>query len=514
MSTPTPFRNPILPGFHADPSVCRVGDWYYLAVSSFMYFPGVPLYRSRDLVHWQPVGHALTRPSQFPTTTQPHSQGIFAPTLRHDGKRFYLITTNVQGCGTFVVTAESIEGPWSDPLVLEDAPGIDPSLYFEDGRAWITGTADAPEGAKYYGNNEIWLREWDPSTGKWLGPRVGLWRGAVRDAVWPEGPHLYKRNGWYYLVISEGGTADDHAVTVARSRSIEGPYEGNKKNPILTHRHRGSSTPVTWVGHPDLVETPDHEWWMVLLAARPHHQGGSNRGRETFLTPVIWENDWPVVSPGSGHLELTYPFSPLPTARWTTLFRTGGMDGFEADQLAPDWQFLRCPGETVHSLSERPSWLRLRGRKDGPGSLNTVAWVGRPVLHEVWTVRCCLDFAPTGAEARAGLCLVQNDEYHLRLEIGSGFEVRLVLRERGQDQVMGRISADEAPRLLEIACEGHTYRGRFSSDGRTWTEVAGGVDGRSLTTEVAGGFVGCLVGPYAVASTGDFDWIDLRGYDE
>lgn len=511
------FRNPILPGFHPDPTVCRVGDWYYLAVSSFMYFPGVPLYRSRDLVHWQPAGHVLTRPSQFPPTEQAHSDGIFAPTLRHDGKKFYLITTNVRDCGTFVVTADSIEGPWSDPLVLEDAPGIDPSLYFENGRAWITGTADAPEGPRYFGNNEIWLREWNPSTGGWLGPRLGLWRGAVREAVWPEGPHLYKRNGWYYLLISEGGTAEDHAVTVARSQTIEGPYEGNKKNPILTHRHLGSSAPVINVGHPDLVETPDGQWWMVLLASRPHHCGGTNRGRETFLTPVAWENDWPVVSPGSGQLEMSYPVSPAPPFRWPASMHTGGFDGFEGDRLDAAWQFLRCPDKPVHTLADRPGWLRLRGQQEGPGSRLTVAWLGRRVLHEHWTAQCRIDVKPDSPKARAGLCVIQNDEHHLRLEVGQGpegTEVRMIARIGGQERVVGSRKTEEIPRFLEIGCQGHTYHGRFGSDGQSWMEAAREVDGAYLTTEAAGGFVGCLVGPYAVETKADFDWVDLRGYDE
>jgi len=516
MDFPFGFRNPILPGFHPDPTVCRVDDWYYLAVSSFMYFPGIPLYRSRDLIHWQPVGHALTRASQLPPSDQGHSEGIFAPTLRHDGTRFYLITTNVRGCGNFLVTAESIEGPWSDPLVL-DAPGIDPSLYFEEGRAWMMGTADAPEGPRYFGNNEIWLREWEPTSGRWLGPRVGLWRGAVRDSVWPEGPHIYKRGEWYYLLISEGGTADDHAVSVARSREITGPYEGNKKNPILTHRNLGSSATVTTVGHPDLVETPDGSWWMVLLASRPHHGGGTNRGRETFLTPVSWENDWPVVSPGLGRLERTYPKSPAPPVRWSGFDRTGGFDGFEGPELGTEWQFLRCPSLPLHSLTERPSWLRLRGQEAGPGSRQSVAWVGRRVLHEYWTIRCRVEMPKEAPNARAGLCVIQNDEFHLRLEIvmgAGGPEVMMIARVAGQEKVVGRQNAREAPRLLEITCEGHTYCGRFGTDGSSWSEVETGVDGSFLTTETAGGFVGCMVGPYAVHTIADFDWVDIRGYDE
>lgn len=516
MAPSSGFRNPILPGFHPDPTVCRVGDWYYIAVSSFMYFPALPLYRSRDLVHWQPVGHALTRPSQFPATEQAHSDGIFAPTLRHDGKKFYLITTNVRGCGTFVVTADSIEGPWSDPMVLDDAPGIDPSLYFEDGRAWITGTADAPEGPKYFGNNEIWLREWDPTTGSWKGPRVGLWRGAVRDAVWPEGPHLYKRNGWYYLLISEGGTADDHAVTIARSPSIEGPYVGHKKNPILTHRHLGASFPIVNVGHPDLVQTPDGDWWMVLLASRPHHGGVTNRGRETFLVPITWENDWPVVSVGTGQVQAAYPFSPAPPVRWPESLTTGGFDGFEARVLGPEWQFLRTPARSVHSLEDRPGWLRLKGQPEGPGSRKTIAWVGRRVLHEHWSVRCRAEGAPLAGGSRYGLCLVQNDDAHLRLEVEGGPKgslVRMVVRKGGVDQEVGQIAASP-PAFLEIVCSGHTYQGRVSEDGQHWAEVSNGVDGTYLTTEAAGGFVGCMVGPFAVDLEADFDWVDLRGYDE
>ena len=301
------FNNPILPGFYPDPSICRVGDDYWLVTSSFSYFPGVPVFHSLDLVNWEQVGHVLDRPSQLDLDGVGHSQGIFAPTIRYHQGLFFLITTLVGKQGNFLVTAKNPAGPWSDPYWLADAPGIDPSLYFnEDGRAWVTGTAESPVPG-YWGDNEIWMRELDLRTMKLAGPRFGLWRGAAKQAHWPEAPHLYKIGGWFYLMIAEGGTEYNHAVTIARSRDLTGPYEGNPANPILTHRHLGKGAPIWNAGHADLVQTQAGEWWMVCLAARPYGGHFRNLGRETFLAPVIWEEEWPVVSPGTGKLEFRYP---------------------------------------------------------------------------------------------------------------------------------------------------------------------------------------------------------------
>jgi alpha-N-arabinofuranosidase len=513
---PQYYRNPVIPGFHPDPTICRVGEDYYLAVSSFTYFPGVPLFHSRDLVNWRPLGHVLTRPSQLPPAAQAHSEGIYAPTLRHDGKRFYLITTNVGNGGNFMVTADQIDGPWSDPVFLQDAPGIDPSLFFDDdGRAWVTGTAEVPEGARYFGNNEIWLREFDLGSFEWKGERIGIWRGALRDAVWPEGPHLYKKNALYYLLISEGGTGPHHSVTVARSPKIEGPYEGNPANPILTHRQLGSGCSVTNPGHPDLVELPCGEWWMVLLASRPHHGGGSNRGRETFLAPVVWEDGWPVVSPGSGRLEDRYPRPALPWTSWPGEDRSGGFESFDASVIDPAWSFLRSPDRMVHSLEARSGWLRLYGQEEGPGTRKTQAWMGRRIAHENWVLRTRIDFEPLLPEARAGLCLIQSDDFHLRWEIGigdAGVEVRAITRIDGIETVAARSTG--IPRFLEISAQGHTLVLRWGKDDRDWKEVGEPVDGSFLTTEVAGGFVGCMAGPFAVADHADFDWVDYRGNDD
>ena len=213
------FHNPILPGFYPDPSICRVGEDYYLVNSTFEYFPGLPIFHSRDLVHWRQVGHVLTRPSQLDLDGIRPSGGLFAPTLRHHNGTFYVINTLIDGKtkqGNFIVTSTDVRGPWSEPYWLEDAPGIDPSLFFDDdGRAWYTGNRLLPDGA-YSGHCEIWLQELDLTTMQLTGPRHSLWEGALKGAVWAEGPHLYKINGLYYLLIAEGGTEHKRKKTVDR----------------------------------------------------------------------------------------------------------------------------------------------------------------------------------------------------------------------------------------------------------------------------------------------------------
>src|SRR5512137_236117 len=248
---PRIFRNPILPGCYPDPSICRVGEDYYLVTSTFEYFPGLPVFHSRDLVHWHPVGHVLDRPSQLNLDGIRSSGGLYAPTIRHFNGVFYVINTLMHGkahSGNFIVTASNPAGPWSDPVWLESAPGIDPSLFFDDdGRVWYTGNRMAGN-SQYEGHTEIWLQQLDLAEMRLIGePRV-LWDGAVKGAVWAEAPHLYKHEGMYYLLIAEGGTAHHHAVSVARSRSVTGPYEGNRANPILTHRNLGLDYPIVGTG--------------------------------------------------------------------------------------------------------------------------------------------------------------------------------------------------------------------------------------------------------------------------
>lgn len=261
-------NNPILSGFYPDPTMCRVNDDYYLCASTFCYYPGVPIFHSTDLVNWKQIGNVLDRPSQVPLKNPDIAgTGIYAPTLRYHDGTFYMITTNVgEALGNFIVTAKDPAGPWSEPYPLE-SEGIDPSLFFDDdGKCYYCGTKPRREGARYFGDNEIYIQELDLNTMKLTGESYPAWHGALRGVEWPEGPHIYKINGWYYLLISEAGTGHMHSVTIARSKSLFEPFEGYPGNPILTHRHLGINYPIVNVGHPDIVQTQNGECgWYVLL---------------------------------------------------------------------------------------------------------------------------------------------------------------------------------------------------------------------------------------------------------
>ena len=260
-------KNPILSGFYPDPSICRVGDTYYIVNSTFAYFPGVPVFASKDLCHFRQIGNILDRPSQLPLGNDGMSRGIFAPTIRYYDGVYYMITTNVSFGGNFIVTATDPAGPWSEPHYLKGAEGIDPSIFFdEDGKCYYIGTRPNPDGVRYNGDWYIYIQELDIKNFCLVGDYKLAWKGALRDAEWPEGPHLYKKDGWYYLLIAEGGTEHFHAVTIARSREIYGPYEGNPGNPIMTHRHLGEQYPICNTGHADFVELAEGSGYGVMLA--------------------------------------------------------------------------------------------------------------------------------------------------------------------------------------------------------------------------------------------------------
>jgi len=487
---PEGFRNPVIPGFQPDPSVCRVGDDYYLVTSSFTYFPGVPIFHSRDLVTWEQIGNVLDRPSQLDLSdsTSWASLGIFAPTLRHHGGRFWMITSNV--LDPFFVTADDPRGPWSDPFPVAVA-GIDPDLVWDDeGTCWLSFSAAGIQRCRI-----------DDRTGTLLDDPVETWSGT--GLAYPEAPHLYHRDGLWYLMIAEGGTERGHAVSIARGPSPEGPWEPCPANPILSHR--SSDHPIQSTGHGDLVEATDGSWWMVALGTRPSGTTPMYHvlGRETFLAPVRWADGWPVVGP----LEIEMPRRPPGEALAVV---DGSRDDFDDEVLHPRWVSVRRPLDGVCSLTARPGWLTVHGGEATLDDANP-AFVGRRQQHHACRASTLVD-AEGGTEAGLVLRMDELASYSVAVR---GDEVVTRARIGPVAQVVG--TAPRPPGVVELlirtdpsaAMAPDTVMLGFV-DGDGEEQVLASLDGRYLSTEVASGFIGRVIGMYAVGGDAAFDRFDYQ----
>ena len=538
-------RNPVLPGFFPDPSICRVGRDFYLVNSSFAYFPGLPISHSRDLIHWQQIGNALDRPEQLPLDGAGTSRGLFAPTIRYHAGVFFIICTNIDNGGNFIVTARNPAGPWSNPFWLPSAQGIDPSLFFDDdGSVWYAGTRPVPEGPRYSGNWEIWVQRFNIAailntadstrsiSGNPLeGEPLGVWRGVFRNSVWPEGPHIYRKGEYYYLFHAEGGTGSDHAVMVARAKTITGPWEGNPANPLLTHRHLGRNAAIVNVGHGDLFDDPEGNWWLALLASRPYGTDGmrfSNLGRETFLVPVIWEDDWPVASPGSGMVETWYP-SPLPAAPFLPL---AACEHFDGERLPCHWLCLRTPDRNVpekksFTLTERPGFLRLYLLPASLRELKPVCFIGRRQQHRNWMISASVEFTPENESECAGIALMQSENFQYRLEIcltsksAPELAVRLIRAAGMKDELLVQKTLPSGfPNrnrcILAAFAEGQRLTFLFGHTADHLSVLVANVDASILSTERAGGFVGTVLGVFATSNGivsknyADIDWFEYQ----
>lgn len=488
--------NPILPGFYPDPSICAVGDDFYLVNSSFAYFPGIPIMHSKDLAHWEQIGNACDRESQLPLGDTGHSRGLFAPTIRYHEGTFYIICTNVSYGGNFIITAQNPAGPWSEPHYIEGADGIDPSLFFdEDGTCYYIGTHPNPAGCQYDGDWYIWIQELDIENMKLVGEVHNVWNGAMRNIIWPEGPHLYKIGEYYYIMHAEGGTGPDHAVTVCRSKNVYGPYENNFCNPILTHRHLGRKYPIRYVGHADLVKTINDEWYMVMLAVRPL-EGYTTMGRETFLARVEWENDWPVVNPGVGRLTDTVEIN-LP--KWTTYTAESNEYVFSTmGQLPPEFMVLRNADKSHYSLEKGKGLLMLFDTHTLKEQASP-SYLALRQKHHHFMAKALLDVSNLSEDKRAGIAYVQNNLYNLRVEV-NGKMAEVILCEKGTDRRVISMPL-QGSNPLEVSLEVDGLSAAVIIEGQKSPEV----DIRTLSTEAAGGFTGCTVGLYAVADTENTD---------
>ena len=460
-------EQPVLSGTYPDPSVCASPHGYYLVTSTFEYFPGLPVFHSTDLRTWTQVGHVIDRLDQLDLSRVPSSGGLFAPTIRwHDGT-FYLTCTLVKGSGregNFVMTATDAAGPWSDPIWLDDAPGFDPSLSFVDGRAYYVGTRLA-EQPQWHDEAEVWLQELDLERMQLTGEKRVLWHGAVEGAVWAEGPHIYEKDGWFYLVASEGGTEDHHAISVARSRDILGPYEGSRGNPLFTHRALGIEHPIVGVGHPDLVEDADGQWWAFMLGSRPVGGFHANLGRETFATAVDWERGWPVFAPGVGQLAVVDGLRRLETSAvvtepWTQV-RTGRVAG------SVEGTTVTIPPGPALDAVDTPAFLGVRQRDHS------------------------FTFGATVQE-RAGIALRQSESAHV-LFSSEG----LLRRAYGDAELVAEVGPASR---LEVRGIGQEYS--FYADDR----LVATIDGRFLSTQsgyaaAEPSFLGVWVGVFSTSES-------------
>lgn len=535
-STPQPekeFTNPILAGFYPDPSICRAGDDYYLVASSFAYFPGLPLLHSTDLVHWEQIGHVLDRPEQLNLDGHGVSRGLFAPAIQYHEGKFYVVCTLIDTGGNFVVTADNPKGPWSNPVWIPEVTGIDPSLYFEGNKAYIVYNSVAPDDQPLYsGHRTLRMYEFDAQSLRVKGDEVLLVNGGVdleQKPVWIEAPHIFKKDNFYYLIAAEGGTAYNHSEVVFRSDSVTGPYVPYNKNPILTQRHldRSRPYPVTTTGHADFVQTPAGEWWAVFLGCRPYEGDHFNIGRETFMAPVRWIDDgWPVINPDHETVQYTYPVPKTNQASGISGESFSGNytyhDDFDQDQLAFRWMFLRTPRTTWHHLEAGKFAMKVRPEtcmgKDNP------SFLGFRQAHHTGEASVSLAFNATSENEKAGLAVFQNEHhfYYLCQSVRNGKPVVELYQATPGDSMQVVVSreipaADEL--MLKIESKDTAYSFSYATRMDEWINLESDLDARFLSTQTAGGFVGCVYALYATSqgkaseNTMRVDWFHYRGND-
>lgn len=474
------YKNPVIPGFYSDPSVCRVGEDYYLVTSTFEYFPGVPVFHSKDLVNWEQIGHCIDRQEQLP-----RGMNIFASTIRFHQGTYYMITTNVGRGGNFFVTATNPSGPWSDPIWI-DVPGIDPDLYFEeDGKAYVI-------------SSPFILYEIDLSNGELLSEGKKIWFGT--GGRYAEGPHIYKKDGFYYLMAAEGGTEEAHSVTIARSNTIWGPYTENPANPILAHANAaGQNIPIQGVGHADIVQAHDGSWWVMFHGYRKstgypiHHI----LGRETCLAPVSWpRNGWPVVN-GNGTASTnmtcrTLPLKPKP--------EKGGKTEFNSAEPGLEWNYLQVPENKGDHYNLIDGSLRLTGSEKTIGERGSPTFIGRRLQHMDFSASTRVEFDPRNENEESGLILLNNQQ-HFDILIKRTGDLRVVfvkLQFGSITYTSEEFVLQAGPVDLSIKGNGSSFTFSYSQGG-SYSDIET-VDSRYLSTETVGWFTGVYVGLYATGN--------------
>ena len=553
------YNNPIIPGSYPDPSICRVGNDYYIVNSSFEYFPGLPIHHSKDLVNWNLIGYGLHRDDQcsgeMNLVDVQTDGGIHAPSIRYHDGLFYIITTNVYSPGpqqptemiNFIITAEQVEGPWSNPHIIEGAPGIDPDIIFDDGKVWYVGT-HVPEKPNFNGEGEIWLQELDLDDWALKGERSFLWRGALYYGTWAEGPHIYKRNGFYYLLIAEGGPSLEHAVMVSVSDNIKGPYVPNARNPILTSRHLSNDYWVNSIGHADLVELADGRWYMVALGIRSEINTYSNMGRETHLIPVTWEKEpfewkydkiekewsdlpdrerfeklrrvnyeWPVCSPLTGRVERSFPL-PFPAS--SQVNKESFRDNFDSETLNLEWNFRRVPQKGTYLINHKDGYLRLFSSKNVIENRKNCSLLGIRQIKTDFEFSVKMLYNPSTPEVQAGVSLFQKDDNYLTFTIEKNSKqniiLKLISKERKKKPIVVQktfLKSYNGSITLKVNSKNNSYNFYYSLDNGTTFNF---ITQTSSDLLLSKGYTGAYMGIYSTSNGKnseeyvDFDWVTLK----
>lgn len=511
----TTLVNPILKGFYPDPSIVQVGSDYYLINSTFSYFPGIPVFHSKDLKNWKQIGNVIDRTSQLDFMGERMTRGLFAPSISYHQGTYYVVCTDIDHDGNFVVTANNPAGAWSIPIKIPQVRGIDPSIYFdENGKAYILYNSDAPDNKPLYsGHRTIRMYEFDPVSLKVIGEEKQLVNGGVdisKKPVWIEGPHIMKRFGWYYLYAAEGGTSVNHSEVVFRSKDVWGPYVPYEKNPILTQRDLPENrlNPVTSTGHAQFVDGPDGNTYAIFLAVRPYEGDYYNTGRETFIAPVEWREEWPIINPNSKEVLYSYPVNIKEQKQKGTIPQSGNFSYtlYFKQKLDPSLLFLRKPDSSAFTLSKKAG-LTLKLKPETIMDFGSPSFIGKRQQHLYNTVETKIDFTPTASNEKAGLVIFQSETnfYYLAKSINNGQEVVQLFKGKPKEKAMELLAEipleTKTSKLhLKTIAEGAYYSFYYALNGKSWNLLKDKVDAKFVSTKTAGGFVGCIYGMYATSS--------------
>ncbi|UOB16964.1 glycoside hydrolase family 43 protein [Abyssalbus ytuae] len=531
---PQTYTNPILTGFYPDPSICNDGKGnYYLVNSTFAYYPGIPIFHSTDLVNWNQIGHVLNRPEQLDLEGYRVTRAIFAPAISYNKGTFYLTCTLVDGKGNFVVTAKNPEGPWSNPKWLPEIKGIDPSLFFDDnGKSYIVYNSDAPDNKpEYDGHRTIRVNEFDKDSLKVISENRILVNGGVNFSekpIWAEGPHIYKINDYYYLMTAEGGTAVNHTEVIYRTHHLDSTFVPYENNPILTQKHLDPTrkNPVTSAGHADLIQTKEGEWYGVFLACRPYEGDFYNTGRETFLAPVKWENNWPVFDLDGEEIKYKYPL-PKNTKIDTTLFplnnNFGFKENFEEPELKFHWTFLRTVKTPWYNLHEKQGYLTIKTRPETVSGTSNPSFIAHRQQHLKGNVSTEFIFEPKKENEKAGLIIFQNEThyYYLCKSLKNNIPVVQLYQSNGKDMELlatKELKAGLPELALRIEADFSKYH-FYYKENKQWISLKKDIDAKFLSTHIAGGFVGAVYAMYTTSlgepghNQASYNWFEYTGHD-